>query len=359
MSINDGRPGPMLAHRAPVRIALWGPPGSGKTTYLAALKVAVARYAHEPKWIMNGADEDAGNWLLEMMELLVEKRSFPPATIRSAAMTFQFNGQVLVDAEVTGGTGRNWLARWTPVARKPEQVLRPASFDLEVFDPPGGLYQYVPNTPQASPLVGMDDDEPEATPDIRQEQEEQLLEHLQECQGILFLFDPVRDARYADAFQYFYTMLEKLTRRWFARPQQQHVKLPHHLAVCITKFDDPTIYRKARQYGITEPGLQAPFLPEVPDQYAEVFFRQLCHESRGNADLVMNSIDAHLDASRVKYFVTSSIGLYVGPDRRFRPHDPVNVEVRADDTLGIRGRVYPMNLFEPLLWLEECLRNPR
>ncbi len=352
-----------------VRIGLWGPPGSGKTPFLAALKIATTR-SHVPgNWIMNGSDDESSDFLIRVTDQLVRDQTFPGATFDPVGYVFRFTG------EPARRPRASWSAPANPVARggwlrgrrsdgqAPTVITRPeanagrVSFELDVLDVPGAVYGQTP-TPDfggsGSGGSGLDfGDEPDGPSgsgqyDNRADVEERLLDHLQDCQGIVYLYDPVRDAKLGDTFEYFHRVLEKLARRVFEQDHFTGSRLPQHVAVCVTKFDSPEIYRLARRYGHSVQDAAPPYLPRVANRSAPDFFNRLCLESSGNADLVESGIRQHFGT--VAYFVTSAIGFYVGPNNRFQPHNGLNVENGR-----IKGRVYPINVLEPILWLHDSL----
>lgn len=334
-----------------VRIGLWGAPGSGKTTYLASLNVAVNRWHGPGNWIMNGVTDESSEFLTHSTNLLTRQHVFHNATSDPQNVIFRFTG-----TEAPPPVRRGVFGRAKPVA--PQRV----AFELDVLDVPGWYYRS-----NGHPVEQQLDDEFSiaGAPGGQRvtsltDTEDQLLDHLEMCGGIIYLFDPVRDARTGDAFDFFHRMLEKLARRIFEQERYQGTYLPQHLAVCVTKFDDPEIYKAARRYGLTVQSEHPPHLPLVPDGYADEFFQRLCHESpNGTADLVRGALSNHFDPQRLRVFVTSAIGFYVGDGRRFRPNDYANIKRGDDGQDRIRGGVFPINVLEPLLWIHSRLRNAR
>jgi hypothetical protein len=353
-----------------VRIGLWGPSGSGKTTFLAALKVATTRNQLPGNWIMNGSDDESADFLINLTDQLVRDRRFPQGTDLPTGYVFRFTGEgpmVRRRQESASGAARGGrMARMLrPMGeRQPTQD----AFELDVLDVPGGLYKGTRAGDLSEDLGESEElsfgDEPAENglgggndalfgpPD----DEERLLDHLQECQGILYLYDPVQDARDGDSFDSFHRILEKLTRRVFEQDGYNRPKLPHHVAVCVTKFDQPEIYKLARRYGHTVQDQAPPFLPRVSNARAAEFFHRLCVESASNADMVDAGIRQYFNT--VSYFVTSAIGFYVGNGRRFQPHNHLNLEA-GPGGVRIKGRVYPINVLEPVLWLHNSLQSAR
>jgi hypothetical protein len=335
-----------------VRIGLWGAPSSGKTTYLAALNLAANRWPGPGNWIMNGVDDESSQFLSRSTDLMTREHAFHVASVTSSNLTFRFTGSAPTTAAAE--PRRRWFGR---NGDEPPAPPRPIRFELDTLDVPGGAYDVNGlklNGSSAMQLTSGD------TGGVREDIEEQLIDHLELCGGIVYLFDPVRDARKGDAFEFFHRTLERLARRIFEQERYMDTHLPHHIAVCVTKFDHPEIYRAARRYGLTVQYEHPPYLPYVPDQYAYEFFQQLCVDSpNSTADLVRGALSQHFAPERLRVFVTSSIGFYIGDSQRFRPNDCVNT-IKADDgEERIRGGVHPINVLEPVLWIQEQLRRSR
>ncbi len=145
-------------------------------------------------------------------------------------------------------------------------------------------------------------------------------------------------------------------------------KLPHHLAVCVTKFDDFKVLETARRLRLLDADPDDSFgIPRVSAADAKELFQQLCAVSAsGNADMVLNAITRFFHEDRIRYFVTSSIGFYIHPKRMIFDIDdyqnlvpivskPAGGQPAAGGASGsglrIRGEVRPINVMEPMLWL--------
>jgi hypothetical protein len=361
-----------------VRIGVWGPPESGKTTFLAALKIATMRNQVPGNWIMNGSDDDSTDFLIDLTDQLAERKVFPSSTFDPVGYVFRFTGEPAPRggrfrpaAAASGGRSSGLFSsfrRGPDTAPLPAAVPAPrsdrVSFELDILDVPGTVYGRNQPEPEefAGPAAdtsglsfGGDGPEPFSGPsrlDGRADVEERLLDHLQDCQGIVYLYDPVRDAKLGDTFLHFHRIMEKLARRVFEQDSFTGTRLPQHVAVCVTKFDSPEVYRMARRFGYSVQDAAPPYLPRVSNQHAYDFFVRLCQASGGNADLVVRAIPQHF--ANVGYFVTSAVGFYVGPNNRFQPHNGLNVVGNT-----IKGRVYPINVLEPILWLHDSLLRVR
>ena len=155
-----------------VKIGLWGPPQSGKTTFLAALPIAVSDgQARNGSWIIY--PHGTGSWdLLERFEkVLVEDRRFPGSTGHAPVeLKWEFVGDL---------AGSRFDRRRL---RRGELESR---FVLDLMDVYGGAYRRDPDRPGDNSQIAS-----------------AALDHLTESQGIIFLFDPIgeRDNRNSAAY---------------------------------------------------------------------------------------------------------------------------------------------------------------
>ncbi|MEU9889530.1 hypothetical protein [Sphaerisporangium sp. NPDC051011] len=309
-------------------IAVWGAPGSGKTTFLAALNIALI--LKKGPWKVVGADGPSRDFLIEMTSALSEQQRFPDATLALGQYKWFLTRQI---------EKRRW-----PLGRKSVQSER---IGLDVLDAPGGFY----SAKRAS------------APTSREE----LLNNLQGSRGIVYLFDPIREHKVGDAFSYLHGVLTELAGRMLTGNRYAGDVLPHHLAVCVTKFDELKVLQTAEKLGLLAPDPDDPFgFPRIDDDYAEELFEQLCGISRyGNAKMVVPALKQHFRHDRIKFFVTSSIGFYLDNEKgAFDPDDPQNLVPTAWSAAGeagtatspgsgfqIRGPVHPINVMEPMVWL--------
>jgi hypothetical protein len=336
------------------RVGMWGAPGSGKTTFLAALGIAAARDASQHV-LLFGADDASTDFLTGETERITRRKEFPPATETTRHLS--------------------WIMRMgveVPVRRRfhASPAVRPFEFNLDLLDPPGGWYADNPAMAGQSTgsldavsaarnaSLGFGDDEPmrTVTASGARVDEEDFIAQLGNCDGLLLFFDPLREAKEGDAFNFFNRTLMKLAQRSLAGQARADAALPQYVAVCTTMFDHPEVYERARDWGYCTPTLADRHrFPRVRDDLAERFFVDVVRDAeRGNADLMRNLLHRYFARGRVRFFVTSAIGFYL--DRQlgeFQDRQYSNVE--GLDGRRIKGQIYPINVIEPMMWLARCL----
>jgi energy-coupling factor transporter ATP-binding protein EcfA2 len=336
-------PGPI---RTLGRVGLWGAPGSGKTTFLAALNIAVNRASED--LLIYGVDDASTDFLVDNTAMLTQRREFPAATKVEQQLSWAMHLQTQVPV-------RSRFGRQT-------MTSVPTELNIDLLDAPGGRFASVPDEgvgggilPAGSAALGFDDEDDDTGPALT---DESLLDQLASCDGIVLLFDPIRERERGDAYHYFQGTLLRIAQRRMADRLQAGTKLPHFVAVCLTKFDDPDVYRRATTRGYREFSTDDPrMFPRVPNEEAENFFGELCREAdRGNADLVPEALRRYFMPGRVRFFVTSAIGFYLSKKApRFQERDFQNVVAERGGSPRIRGPIYPINVVEPLLWLGQSL----
>ena len=299
-------------------VTMWGAPGSGKTTFLAALSIALNRQNLD--WNISGANEASEEMLIKLTTELAPRRVFPEATLGIAEYHWVLNGSV---SEII----RRRFHR--------ERQSRPVTIGLDIIDASG-----------------------EITGPVREGLfRRELLEHLIRSRGIIYTFDPVRESEVGDAFDHTFGVLNQLAQ---AMANESGGRLPHYLAVCITKFDDPRVFHTAEELNMLFYDSNDPYgFPRVHDEDARELFIKLCQESQnGDAELVINLFEQNFRPERIKYFVTSAIGFRTDPgSRAFDSADSQNLlpDDKLSNNMRIRGPIHPINVAEPLLWLSQQL----
>jgi hypothetical protein len=179
---------------------------------------------------------------------------------------------------------------------------------------------------------------------------EQFVENLARSAGIVLFYDPVNEFDKGDAFRHTYGVLTQLRGRAAYRGR----KLPHYVAVCVTKFDDIRVFESALKLSMAEQEPEGLEFPRVSEDFAVDFFAQLTKVSRSdNAQMLLPLLQQTFHASRLKFYVTSAIGFYVDPALDVFDPDDYQNHVPGAGLMPdrIRGGVYPINVIEPVLWL--------
>ena len=298
---------PLLA-----KITMLGGPGSGKTTFLSALNIALTRDPYG--FVLGGRTNASVDWLIEMTDRLVSKREFPNATRTIDRIEWQlFPTPDLATIGFLGG--RKWI-------------------ELSLVDPSGGL----------------------ASPERRNEPHgKKLIDDLADSDGILFMFDPIRGFELGNAFVTTNDMLHLLSDVIARRNTKgSDTTLPQHVVVCITKSDEIKVLETARQLRIVRRNTDDPLqLPRVSEHDALRLFSALTSaSSNGNGGILLSALQQAFPG-RIRFFVTSAIGPYVNPrTKRFDEDDPQNL-IETEEGLRIRGSPRPISVVEPILWLSE------
>lgn len=304
-----------MSNTKDVKIGIWGGSGSGKTTFLSALELATLLDPHG-NWNIWGNDEvspGSVDFLLRGSESLRSKEFPDPTTgITRNLYTYEINGTLTTGLAGILNTLRGLIG-------KP----RPVRFTLNVFDYPGG------------DLLTADPDDPR-------------WEHLADCDGLVYLFDPHMDDPSSDNFKCLsrsMSMMQQVLRRK-RQGSLEGGLLPHHLAVCITKFDDDMVFTKLREAGLVKQDTETP--EQVP--YVEDTERAFeCFADRYTIPRIRHSFYE----DRVRFFVTSSIGFY-REDGKVDINRCCNVSPEPGRK-KILGEPIPIGIFEPLLWIQSRL----
>jgi hypothetical protein len=288
---------------------------TGKTTFLGALRIALLRNSGLG-WSLSGDNDASAQALVKFVNEMTEDQVFPFPT--STIESYKWS----LEADLPGAL--RW-ERWR-FRRRPRHITIP----LDLIDSPG-------ESADGAGVYG-------------RESSKRLVASLARSGGIVLFFDPVREFNFGDAFRNMHGVLTQL------KAEMRHPgKLPQYVAVCITKFDDTSVYEAARKLRIVEPDPVPPELPRVPDEYALEFLERLSKLSKGNnADFFLPMLRQTFHEERIKFFVTSAIGPYIDPDYNvFDPDDYQNHISRevTGDRDRVRGGIYPINVIEPVLWL--------
>jgi energy-coupling factor transporter ATP-binding protein EcfA2 len=309
-------------YRSEPGIALLGATGCGKSTFLGALQIAFlkrAQYLKETQgWRIWSKDAASRAELVKMHTALTSEGRFPMPTRGIDTFDWILDGKV----ERTEKSGR-WGSRTFD-----ERV----ELTLKLTDPTGEL-------------TGSDQ--------MGQQLREELVDHVAKSRGILYMFDPIREFNRGDAYDKTYSLIMDLVAAVANEPDFDG-HLPHHVAVCVTKLDEPRVFRTAQSLNMLVRDENHPLgFPIVHDVDARDLLLKLCDVGRkGNTQMVPQLLEEYFDPRRIRYFVTSSVGFMLNRrTRQFDDQDTENVYRIASGTSLVRGPVNPVNVVEPVLWL--------
>jgi hypothetical protein len=307
-------PGPGTSTRAG-GITMLGARQTGKTTFLAALQIALLRRS-DLGWALVSDNKASAQVLTKFVTDMTDKHIFPAPT--DAIENYQWS----LEGELP--PYREW-DRWRFRRRR-----RFARIPLDLIDAPGEITD--------SDIVYSAD------------QSTLFTDNLAHSAGIVLFFDPITEFTRGDAFRNMYGVLTLLRSQL-----RGNGRLPHWVAVCITKFDEIAVYEAASKLRILEIDPYPPEFPRVPDEDGRTFFERLARLSKSDsADLVLPLLGQTFYEQRIKFFVTSAIGFFVDSSYGvFDPDDYQNhIPRENEDGLDyIRGGIRPINVIEPVLWL--------
>jgi hypothetical protein len=315
------RPDLIASNQVPsIRIGLWGGSRAGKSTYLAALPIA-GMQTTDPngRWIVGGVGQEAVDYLVKGVDLLAKQRTFPPATLLEESLTWVFQGP--------------------PPADRPKFFSRSADrgveFALQLQDASGEAVR-------TGTLV------------------DDVIDHFVASQGLVYLFDPILDAEQRlQSFDFFYATLQTVYARVRAAGGLVRNRLPHHVAVCVTKFDDPEIFDPAARAGWVAQQPTGSRLPVVPPNQSRAFFEWVCRGYRGGtATMVADALQSFFHHDRVHYYATSAIGFRLNRNMVFDFNDYRNIEA-LNGVPRIRTVPRPFNVLEPLIDLERRISGKK
>jgi GTPase SAR1 family protein len=306
-----------------MRIGIWGSPGSGKTTYLAAIQYdAVSRYGDEiGNWLIIPRNELSEQVLTDWTQLLVDQQEFPEATAVASATDLRWH--FMGDLSGSKYARRRRFGRQQPLT---------SEFDLELIDVSGEAFGYRPakqNVPES--LV------------------RRTLAHLADSDGLIFLFDPIAERDTPNVTTYVQRVINNMSRRLDGQGLMRDNYLPQHIAICVAKTDDVKLVEQARLRGLVNTGPDG--IDRVLNAQAEALFDAICDgtfwpdddRNHGGAQLVRNQLRRYFHPARTRYYAISAIG-----------HQNLAMQ---EGKLKITGPIRPYNVLEPLVELHMQLRN--
>jgi hypothetical protein len=306
-------------------VTMVGTTGSGKTTFLGALNIALTKQASD--WLIYPGDAASRTLLAGLSHALTGAGELPPSTQGIDNMDWVLTGQVRRNVQKSRFGGQSQ-----------QQVTQQVKLTLKLTDPTGELARY--------DQVGMP---------LR----DRLVDHLASSRGILYMFDPIREFEKGDAYETTSNLLMDLAQA-VASAADFDGRLPHHVAVCVTKLDDTRVFRTAQELGTLVDDPHHPHgFPRVHDSDAEFLLSKLCEVSKkGNGEALVQLLGQYFRRDRIKFFATSAVGFYVNErTRKFDVRDTRNVYQNGAGKSLVRGPVNPINVMEPVLWLAKELAD--
>ncbi|MEV6653626.1 SAV_2336 N-terminal domain-related protein [Streptomyces sp. NPDC051219] len=289
------------------RVAVLGAAHCGKTTFLAAAWLAAISVPEERgRWNIIARGESDEEFLVQQTRSLTVVRRFPEPTLTPKPFSYVFR------AELRGTR--------TPF-RSPERV----DFTLDFYDAHGG--HFLPRRYGKDPVLDA---------------------HLAHSNRILLLVDPFRAPNGDPQASYLAPHLSRLTSEFREHGRLEEGRLPHHVAVCLSKFDHPEVFREARAgnwVGQNEEGD-----PCVPPEDAERFIAWLARKSPDIKE-IQRLVAENFIPERVSWFVLSAIGIHRRKDGSVDLDDCSNQTRDEDGTPMLRGEARPLNVLEPLIAL--------
>ncbi|HEV2634588.1 MAG TPA: hypothetical protein VGX23_05545 [Actinocrinis sp.] len=333
-------PVPDPAGEEGVRITLWGGSSSGKTTYLGALPFAIQQARTNPRygsWMLTPLNDGTHEFQAETTTTLDTARTFPPPTsVLESGLSWRLRGRVH-----EGGLAG--LRRGVRQARGRQEE---DTFTLNVPDVPGEWFG------------GGDsiDDMKMRREGVFKAQKETLTRELARSHGIVYLFDPTAELAAANSFQYLHDLLSRLQMQIEQEGRIRDNRLPHYVAICVTKFDTKWVLDRALEARLVKQDQHGQ--PAVPQENAEVFFDLLCRTLGPSGQNVANALKAAFHPKRTMYFVTSAVGFRRGPDGTgFDMAQPSQINPAVGGVQRIMDQIRPINVLEPLVELERLYRS--
>lgn len=309
------------------RVGLWGATQSGKSTFLSSLFIAAARAPEHLR--VQGNNDESTDFLIRNTHILNHQHRFPQATTARQPLSW---------------TLKMWVPNPSRRLLRPGPERVPFDFRVDLQDAGGFEFAAVPEAVPSRLDIGA------GAPNIAA--------YLGGCNGLLLMIDPIRERDVGDAYEYFFGPLLRMAQNV---PVAAGERLPHYVAVCVTKFDDPTVYEFARNFGYLSYREDDPvMLPRIHQDEAERFMRHLFEDlPMSDIDLMIGGLRQYFYPERVRLYISSAVGFYVGRSGQFREDDFRNVAPIENGEFAIRGAVRPINVAEPLMWLGESIAAAR
>jgi hypothetical protein len=336
-----GRPAAAGNGTAAASIALWGAPGSGKATYVTALRNAAGQAdASAGRWVLHPRTRASSDTLIKWTHQLVNEGRFPgPGHVGDPTeLTWRFVGDL---------SGTRYARRGRFLRRLPAE----SQLDLTLVDASGQVFGSGPAAGRLAP----------GFTDI-------ALRQLSSARGLVFLFDPLAERVQVTAAGYARQTLVRLSSRVLSERRLVGPYLPHYVAVCMTKFDHPDVFRSAQATGLVNYGADGlPILSGLP---ARELFDAMCERRFWKDDpavgsdgvlALRNLLRVYFHPDRIRYYAVSAVGYRkppgapgaAAPRPESRPDPETICNVAGEDgEQRVLGPVMPLNVLEPLIDLQ-------
>jgi hypothetical protein len=193
--------------------------------------------------------------------------------------------------------------------------------------------------------------------------------YLAQSDALVYFFDPTFDDQPKKPFDPtiddpknrhsadFFNAVETDLAMWAALEGRVYEgRLPQHIAVCVTKLDQQSIYNFASDCDLLETD-PANDLPWVPPRNAKRLFEKIVADQGGvGGDYLLKRLRRGFHPRRTSYHALSSVGFWVPEDGEFDPDDVCNItKVLPDDSSGgepagrVRGTIRPVHVLDPII----------
>lgn len=242
-----------------IRIGIWGPSRSGKTTYLAMLYSALE---DSDEWRVQAGDDHADDFIDTHISE-IDAGKFPPATQPTANLNiFTY----ILIPNFSQGTGSKIV--------------------LNFIDAPGEFYEDIRGNGAQTVKIHEAQNNQDTSGDI--------VDYLRSCDGIIFLIDPIRSKKQGESYK---TLLLRLFLEFQKRSRKNDndkvTTLEQYIAFCVTKVDKEEIWSQGKKSA---------------DLAKDVMGNQFCTKKLKN----------FFSEGRYEFFSVASIGRYLDKDGKSR-----------------------------------------
>jgi hypothetical protein len=317
---------------APVRVGIFGSTQSGRTTFLAILGLLCTDWVSTPwrrgeQWRIQLASDATRRFVEDSRKSFQLRGMFPPPNYRgdtATKMSFLLERRRLRRRYVDWGWRRERLATISVTLEDW------AGDDFAASKRPPDAYRY-----------------------------------LSESNALVYFFDPTYDDRPRNqrSVDYFATVQADLGLAAAENNRMYRQYLPQHIAVCVPKLDEQSVFETARTYGClrTDPDTGLPWVP--PAQADRLFDFITYGQCSVESDLLRRLVRSAFHPSRMSFHALSSIGFWAGEGGTLDLHDVCNqVNLRAPYPGAPDWRlrspladIKPVHVLDPLIAVVERL----